>query len=110
MTSKVVVIIATGEKKKARTGIVYAKNACAHNWLDEVKIVFFGPAETLIVEDEELSRLARETARECECLACKAISDKEGISNQIEELGVNVEYVGSITSNLIKDGYVPMVW
>jgi len=45
-----------------------------------------------------------------ESFACKAISDREGLSEEMEKLGVKVEYVGSITSNLIKDGYLPMVW
>ena len=39
-----------------------------------------------------------------------SISDRDGISEKIEALGVNVDYVGTIISNLIKDGYVPMVF
>jgi hypothetical protein len=45
-----------------------------------------------------------------ETFACKAISDREGIREKIDEMGVTVEYVGIIISDYIKDGYAPMVW
>jgi hypothetical protein len=44
------------------------------------------------------------------CFACKAISDREKISEKVDKMGINVEYVGSIISDYIKQGYVPMVW
>lgn len=45
-----------------------------------------------------------------DCFACKAISDRDGISKNLERLGVRVECVGSIISDFIKGGYAPMVW
>lgn len=110
MTSKVLVIIATGEKEKAITGLMYAKNAAKNNWLDDLKVVFFGPSEKLITEDKEIAEYALEIADLCETMACKYISDKEDISDEIKEKGVKIEYVGSIISDFIKEGYVPMVW
>jgi hypothetical protein len=43
-------------------------------------------------------------------IACKFLSDKSGASDKLEELGFNVEYVGSLISDSIKEGYVPMVF
>jgi hypothetical protein len=110
MSSKLLVIIATGDKKKALTGLMYARNALKRSWLEDVKIFFFGPSEKLITEDQDVSVEVKEMASMGECFACKAISDKEGFSGDIEKLGVKVEYVGSIISDYIKDGYIPMVW
>ena len=45
MASKIMVIISTAEKEKALTGIMYAVNAQKNGWVDEVKVVFFGPFE-----------------------------------------------------------------
>ena len=45
-----------------------------------------------------------------ETFACKAISDRENISEKIDKMGVKVEYVGTIISDYVKQGYVPMVW
>ena len=110
MGSKLLVIIATGEREKALTGMMYAGNAMKRSWLDDVKVVFFGPSERLTVEDKQVSEKAKELIAAGECFACKAIADKEGISTELEKLGAKVEYVGPIVSTFIKDGYIPMVW
>jgi len=110
MTDKVLVIIATGDKAKALTGLMYAKNALKREWLEDVKVVYFGPSERLMVEDADVASAAIEVASLGEAYACKAISDRENISEKIDEMGVRVEYVGSIISDYVKQGYIPMVW
>jgi hypothetical protein len=110
MSSKLLVIIATREKEKALTGLMYARNAMKRSWLEDVKVVFFGPSERLIVQDEQVADEVKDIALLGETFACKAISDMEGFSEEVEKLGVKVEYVGSVISNLIKEGYLPMVW
>ena len=79
-------------------------------WFDDVKVVYFGPSERLVVEDPIISDQAQEIAEAGGSFACKYISDRDGVSEKIGKLGVQVEYVGSIISDLIKDGYTPMVW
>ncbi len=110
MASKLLVIIATGDKEKALSGLMYAHNAIKYRWLNSVKVVFFGPSERLVANDEELTKKARDIAALTDCFACKAISDKQGVTKNLTETGVKVEYVGDILSNLIKEDYLPMVW
>ena len=110
MNSKLLVIIATGDKAKALTGLIYAKNAILRKWMDDVKVVYFGPSEQLMYSDPDVANAAIEIADMSESFACKAISDREGISEKIDGMGVKVEYVGTIISDYIKDGYTPMVW
>ena len=110
MSSKIVVIIATGEKEKAFTGIMYATNAQKNKWLDEVKVVFFGPFENLVCEDKEVADFASQLLDFETPIACKSLSDNAGISDKLKDLGYDVEYVGKIISDLIKKGYVPMVF
>ena len=110
MSSKLLVVIATGENEKALTGLMYASRTLAEGWMDEVKVVFFGPSERLLVEDEVIAKTVKEFGAVETPIACKFISDRDGISEKIEALGVNVDYVGTIISNFIKDGYVPMVF
>ncbi|MBT4319467.1 hypothetical protein HN807_12465 [Candidatus Bathyarchaeota archaeon] len=110
MNSKLLVFIATGDKAKALTGLMYAKNAIMRKWIDDVKVVYFGPSENLMYSDPDVASAAIEIADMGETFACKAISDREGISEKINEMGVKVEYVGTVISDYIKDGYVPMVW
>ncbi len=103
-------IVSTGEKEKALTGMMYAKNALKNDWLDDLVVVFFGPSEKLIVEDQQINEYAQELSEESECLACKYISERDEISEDIEGLGIEIEYVGAVISDLINDGYQPMVW
>lgn len=110
MSSKLLVIIATGDKEKAKTALIYTGNAMKRGWMEDVKVVFFGPSERLIVGNEEISALAREIAGAGGSFACRAISDRDEISGELGKLGVRVEYIGSIISDFIKEGHVPMVW
>ena len=110
MSSKVIVIISTAEKDKALTGILYAKNAQKNKWIDEVRVIFFGPFENLVCEDDEIIKAASELLDYQTPIACKFLSDKSGTSDRLEELGFNVEFVGSLISDSIKAGFIPMVF
>jgi len=111
VSDRIIAIISTGEPGKARTGAMYAVNALKHGWLEDVKMFFFGPAEELLLTDPELQQFLREyQAMEETAVACKVIAQRDGTDERIAALGVQVEYVGKMISDLIKDGYVPMVW
>lgn len=110
MSSKVVVILSTADKEKALTGIMYAANAQKHKWIDDVKVIFFGPFEKLLCEDDDVVNAASQLLEYKTPIACKIISDREGISDKIEKLGFEIQYVGTLISEHIKEGYTPMVF
>ncbi len=110
MSSKIVVIITSSDKEVIQTAVMYARNTLKFNWLDDVKTILFGPAEQVIANDPELAHEMKEICSTGEAIACKFISDNEGTSATLAKLGVEIEYVGTIIADLIKDGYVPMVW
>ena len=49
MGSKLLVMIATGDREKALAGLMYACNILKNRWLDDVKVVFFGPSENWLL-------------------------------------------------------------
>ena len=111
MAGKIVIIISTSDREKARTAAMYAKNALLQGWMEEVKIFFFGPAQKLLLEDVELQKFVAEvSALEEIPIACEFISERDGNSMHLEEIGVEVEPVGHRISEYINDGFVPMVW
>lgn len=111
MSNKVLVVIGTRESEKARTGAMYAVNALKHGWMQEVKLIFFGPGEALLLEDEVLQDYVRQyQAMDGNAIACKFIADRDGLDEGISQLGIQVIYVGQLISDLIKEGYTPMVW
>jgi len=110
MASKVMVIVSTAEKDKALTGIMYAVNAQKNKWVDDLKVIFFGPFENLVCDDEEVAQVASRLLDYETPIACKFLSDRDGISETLEKMGVNVDYVGALISGYIEEGYTPMVF
>ncbi|MEA1946406.1 MAG: hypothetical protein U9N83_03780 [Thermodesulfobacteriota bacterium] len=62
------------------------------------------------MEEESIAKTPKEIGAAEKLIACKYISDRDGISEKIEGFGVKVDYVGTIISSLIKDGYMTMVF
>ena len=110
MNSKVCVILASNVKEVVLTGLMYASNAKKNNWVEDVKVVFFGPSEKLLAGDRDIQKAVQELSDAEDCFACKAIADRDGISSFIAQLGIEVSYVGSQISDYLKEGYIPMVW
>ena len=110
MASKVMVIVSTAEKDKDLTGIMYAVNAQKNKWVDDLKVIFFGPFENLVCDDEEVAQAASKLLDYETPIACKFLSDRDGISQNLENMGINVDYVGSLISGYIEEGYIPMVF
>ncbi len=111
MTDKILIIISTAEVGKALTGMMYAINTAKYRWMNEVKLFFFGPAEELLANSSKLQQSLKEYHEINEpAIVCKFITDRDGNGEQIARLGVKVEYVGKIISDLVKAGYIPMVW
>lgn len=110
MSSNVLIVLSTGEKEKALTGLLYAVNAQKNKWLEDVKVIFFGPFEKLVCEDDEVVDAASQLLEYQTPVACKFLSDQDGVSDKLSELGFDVQYVGSMISDYIKKGYTPMVF
>ncbi|MBE0567918.1 MAG: hypothetical protein IH621_18335 [Krumholzibacteria bacterium] len=111
MHDRIIVIIATAEAAKARTGAMYALNAMKHGWLADVKLVLFGPAELLFLDDPEFQDLVIQFMHVAKTpLACRYLSDRQGSSERLRDLGLDVQFVGAPISEAIREGYLPMVW
>ncbi len=111
MNNRIVVIIGTKELAKAEAGLMYATNALKYGWMEDVKLFFFGPSEDLLLEDPDLQELVMEFHRQDkQAVACRFLSDRNGTSEGLADMGLDVSYVGDQISDLIKDGYVPLVW
>ena len=76
-----------------------------------MKLVLFGPAKQLLTEDQGFEDLVRQFMDQDRTpVACKFLADRDGQSEALAALGVDVQYVGPLISEAIRDGYVPLVW
>lgn len=111
MTNNLLVIISSGEESpdKAMTGLLYAINAKKNKWLDDVRLMFFGPSEQMVARTKPDSELGKFLKQAFDLgmapIACKAISDGNNITTELKGLGIETEYVGTIISSYIKKDY-----
>jgi len=111
MSDKVIIVLSSSDREKIITGLMYATNALKHGWMNEVKVVIFGPSQRLSPKNEEIQSYLKELiSLNTTPLACKYIADQEGFSDKMAKLGLDVVYVGSVISDHIKQGFVPLVF
>ena len=111
MSSKLAVILVSGDAKVLEMGLMYARNTVKQGWMSDTQLYIFGPSEVTIGTDPGLQEMVREIIAEGTIpVACKWCSDKYGVSDLLLDLGCRVDYVGAAISKAIQDGYVPMTW
>jgi hypothetical protein len=88
---------------------MYTKNSRLKGWWDKVVLVVWGPSARLLSEDEEL-QAGLEELREAgvELMACKACSDRYGVSEKLADLGINVVYMGAPMTKFLKEGWATL--
>lgn len=92
-------------------GLMYAKNTRDNHWFDDVRVVLFGPIERLLAEDKEIRDMGAEVFKiVAHPVACKAFADDPEVGAAIRNLGCEIDQVGAIISECIRNGYVPLVF
>ncbi|MFC1931393.1 DsrE family protein [Chloroflexota bacterium] len=112
MANKVFVILSSGDREVAlEVGLVYPYNAATKDWMDEVKVIIFGPSEKIAASDAEVQARLKELLKAgIEVMACKWCADRMGITDKLEAAGIKVVYVGSIISDLLKEGWASLTF
>jgi hypothetical protein len=104
MTDSLFVLWTSGDRDVAiETVFMYALNAKTHGWFDEVELCIWGPSATLAVEDEEINvRLTHMKRQGVKLTACKACTDHLDLTKDLEEMGVDVIYMGKPLTEKLK--------
>jgi hypothetical protein len=111
MPAKVAVIITSPDVDVVWTGLFYAIKGTRNGFMDDLRLVLWGPAERTIAESTELQEMVKEyQGLGKSVLACKTCSDRYGVTEEMEKLGCVVDYVGSIVSQWIKDEFTLFNW
>jgi len=79
--------------------------------MEDVKLIIFGPSEKTVASDAEVQKRVKELqAAGIEVMACKWCADRMKITDVLEKAGTKVVYVGSIISQLIRDGWASLTF
>ncbi|MCB8814645.1 DsrE family protein [Desulfosporosinus shakirovi] len=105
LPNKLVVIWTSGDREVAiRMALMYTLNSKLKEWWDEVSLIVWGPSAKLLTEDQPLQEyVAKIKQAGVEVLACKACADSYGVSEVLENMGINVMYTGQVLTDFLKD-------
>jgi len=85
--------------------LMYTVNALAHGWWEKVTLVVWGAAATLVCDNPAVRQKVQEAiAAGVHVTACKACADQLGVSEKLEELGIEVKYWGTPLTEILKNG------
>ncbi len=106
-TNNQCIVWSSGDREVAlKLVYMYVYNAKKRGWMDRVMLLVWGPSAKLLSVDEELQgKLAELEEVGVELVACKACADLYGVSDKLEELGIEVKYAGKMLADMQKDGW-----
>lgn len=85
---------------------MYTKNAKVKGWWKHVIFIIWGASAKLAAENKEVRTMLKEMLDEGITLeACKACTDLVGVSQSLEELGVDVKFIGKDFTAYLKEEY-----
>jgi hypothetical protein len=106
MTESLVVVWSSGDKDVALNMVfMYTLNAKLRGWWDDVRLIVWGPSSKLLSKDKDLQDEVIKMKDAGVILeACKACSDRYGVSEELERLRIDVKYMGIPLTEYMKQG------
>lgn len=102
---KMVIVWTSGDREVAlKMVFMYTLNAKKRGWWEDITLVVWGPSAKLLTEDKELQDYMKQILDSGVTVkACKGCSDQYGVSEQLEDLGITVLYIGKELSDYVKE-------
>ncbi|PAB60428.1 DsrE family protein [Anaeromicrobium sediminis] len=84
--------------------MMYGINSKLQNWWDHVTIIIWGATAKLAAENEGIQEKIKQAINiGVKVSACKACADQLGVSQELEDLGVEIKYWGEGLTGILKD-------
>lgn len=102
--SRLAVLWTSGDPEVAtRVAFMYTLNAKNQGWFDEVTLIVWGPSAKLLAENAELQEAVAEMAAAgVDVVACRACADSYGVAESLEDMGIEVKYMGQPLTEMLK--------
>ena len=102
--SKLAVLWTSGDRDVAlKMVFMYTFYAKQKGWWQDIQFIVWGPSSKLLSEDKELQDYIKKMKDEgVEIVACKACADSYGVSGKLEDLGIEVKYMGVPLTEFLK--------
>jgi len=104
---KLVILWTSSDKEVALNMLfMYTLNAKLRGWWKDIDLIIWGPSSKLLSVDTDLQdHIVKIKESGVNVLACKACAENYGITNQLEDLGAEVKYMGEGLTEYLKEGY-----
>lgn len=102
--SSLAVVWTSGDPDVAhRMALMYTHAAKTQGWFDEVNLIVWGPSQRLLAADRDIQEKIDEMAMDGVIVeACIVCAESYGLTERLEELGLEVKGMGSPLSDHIK--------
>lgn len=99
------VLWTTSDKEVALNMVfMYLENAMKNNWWKRITLLIWGPSAKLSSQDSEIREGLKILQDEgVDLKACKDCANRYGVSTDLEELGVEVKYMGEPLTDHLKN-------
>jgi hypothetical protein len=89
---------------------MYTLNSAKAGWWENVRLVVWGPSAPLLAEDDDLRGMVKAMqSAGVETEACRACAESYGVAEDLEDLGINVRYMGEPMTEYLKDDSTKVV-
>jgi len=104
-SEKLVILWTSGDKEVAeKMVLMYTYNSKRFEWWKDITLVVWGPSQKVLLENKDIQDYVKRIMEQGTAVkACKGCSDLYGISDELEQCGIEVKYMGEITDYL-KEG------
>jgi len=84
---------------------MYAHNSILEGWWKKVTLIIWGSTAQLVAENKKVQEKLIVMMRDgVKISACKACADQLGVSEKLEDMGIEVIYWGSPLTKIMKEG------
>lgn len=104
---KLAVLWVSGDRDVAeKSCLMYTHAAKRNAWFEEVVLIVWGSSSKLLAEDKALQEKVKTMIDDGVVVeACRACSNQFGVSEELEELGIDVKGMGVPLTEYLKKGY-----
>jgi hypothetical protein len=83
---------------------MYTINSLIHSWWEKVTLIIWGAPAILVSEDINIQKKIKEALDAgVHITACKACADQLGVTEALENLGIEVKYWGQPLTEILKN-------
>lgn len=102
---ELIILWTSGDKEVALNMVfMYALNSKLNKWWDTTRLIIWGHSARLVSEDSVVQDKIKEMlGEEIIVDGCKTCADNYGVSEYLEELGVNLRRMGELLTRHLKE-------